>query len=108
MDDIGTWEMALDATEIKTLYDGRPTGLTTLSNSDRPLLYPTLANQELYIDGSVSEIQIINTLGQLVREQKDLPQALSRLDITDLPSGLYIAKLKTGAEAGSVRRFIKQ
>jgi hypothetical protein len=58
------------------------------NNSKSALIFPNPANIEINIDCKKG-FQIFNSMGQMVRENK---QATSRIDISDLPNGVYILK----------------
>jgi Secretion system C-terminal sorting domain len=67
-------------------------------NSKSILIYPNPANIDIMVDCKKG-FQIFNSTGQMVRENK---QATTRIDISDLPNGVYI--LKTDKQVG---QFIK-
>ncbi len=83
------------------------TGITTSSNSKSELqVYPNPANTEIYINlhsKNNFEIEILNTLGEIIINTKNQ----SKIDITNLPNGIYFIKIKQG-DNFYTQKLIKQ
>jgi Secretion system C-terminal sorting domain len=62
------------------------------------VIYPNPAHETINVEGK-NGVQIYNSVGQLVKEIK---QAITQIDISDLPNGVYL--LKTDKQVG---QFIK-
>ena len=68
---------------------------------------PSFENLNVFIksDNSISEIQILNVLGQL-QFTSTVANQNTKIDISTLPSGIYFIKVKSGNEIG-IKKFIK-
>jgi hypothetical protein len=74
-----------------------------------PLLniFPNPANGVLYIDiGEKANLEILNIQGQIVYS-KSLTEKVNNLDISNLRSGVYTLRIKTGRGI-AIRKLIKQ
>lgn len=68
-------------------------------------IYPNPSKDKITIDGvEVSKIQIFNTLGQLVKTV----QSSNEINITDLPTGIYIVKISDFDENNYTNKIIIQ
>jgi len=75
-------------------------------------IYPNPATDYIYIispsikrgQGAVFEIKIYNTLGQCVIVER-IPTSIHRIDISQLPDGMYICRINYGEDA-FVKKFI--
>ena len=61
------------------------------------VLYPNPASNYFFIQSNnIVNVEIINTLGQIVFKQKFLPQ--NKIDVSDFSEGLFIVKIYTKNE----------
>jgi len=86
------------------------TGLTTGINDESSFkIYPTIAGNSIYIHKSAlmdrDKLQIFNLTGRLMKEF-DITNLTMKVDISDLPKGLFIVRLKTNPNCSG--KFIKQ
>lgn len=75
-------------------------------------LYPVPAKDELFIDLQNSNLsnysyEIINMNGQIVKSKTKVEKIRQKIDVSYLPSGLYIIRLKSNNSYSS-RKFIKE
>lgn len=67
-------------------------------------MYPNPVNDKLYFNAldNINDISIFNLLGQEVMNSK--PNVISAdVDMSDLPTGMYVVKVKVGEQLGSYR-----
>ncbi|HSG68174.1 MAG TPA: T9SS type A sorting domain-containing protein [Bacteroidales bacterium] len=86
-----------------------PTGVNELKASDMKLVMkpnPVSQYVEMGMMNPMDEVEIFNNQGQVVRHV-DVNKASVRMDLGDLPSGMYIVKVKT-AEGIVTDKLIKQ
>lgn len=105
MDDIGIWNRALDEDEIKTLYEAKTTAIEAAEKTGSIHIYPTLAQNTLYLTGAIERACIWNSLGQLV---KQYDTTISEINIQDLSSGCYLIRVTAPGGDVMTQRFIKQ
>lgn len=77
-----------------TLGTGSGVGLSDWQGASPVAIYPNPANAHLYLEDYLGKVEIYNTSGQRFKSVKQL--ASKPLDISDLPSGIYILKLDNG------------
>ena len=67
--------------------------------ADGLLIYPNPASAEITVvlpngvNGDYSRLQLLNVSGKLVREVRTSQQASIRLDVSELPRGIYLCKV---------------
>ncbi len=84
---------------ISKIKSIKPLGINTITSGNRILIvYPNPANTFINVDCKKG-YQIYSSTGQLV---KQCSQAMTQINVSDLPTGLYILKI-----AEQVGRFIK-
>lgn len=87
-----------------TVTAPQATGLKENKNNSFQIS-PNPVQNDLYIKSSTNDldIKIFNASGQLVKHLTSVP---SKVDVADLPKGIYFVKLKS-ADSERVTRFIK-
>ena len=74
-------------------------------------IFPNPANDILNITSSetISEIEIVNTLGQVVK-RIDVNSDNAVCNVEDLTSGVYVVRIRTlrQAQGAALRKFIKE
>ena len=83
-----------------------PLGLNSLNLNDNISIYPNPAKTELNINVSqneIDEVSISNLLGQVLIKSKNQ----NRIDISDLPDGIYIITISRG-QLNQTQKFIKE
>ncbi len=82
------------------------TGVLTISDT-KPVLYPNPARDYIYIDNlpENTSIFIFNLTGKLIKDNI-ATSTTGKIDINDIPSGVYIIKL-SGTQINTVIRFVK-
>jgi flagellar hook assembly protein FlgD len=92
----------------RVIRDSTATSVTPLSNNRVITLYPNPATDQVKIQSNerVENISIYNTQGALVKRGKETKQANS-IDLSDLPNGMYIAKIKTVQSVVTKKLIIK-
>ena len=83
-----------------------PLGLNILNLNDNISIYPNPAKTELNINVSlndINELSISNLLGQVLI----ISQNQNRIDISDLPNGIYIITISRG-QLNQTQKFIKE
>src|SRR4030095_11580519 len=81
------------------------TGLSDLY-ADEPKIYPNPVTTELKIASPSNknfDLEISSSLGAIILEK----QNQNTIDVTALPGGIYVVKIKAG-ENSFMRRFVKQ
>lgn len=72
-------------------YDGPTTGIESgLANQVR--IYPTITNGLLHVDGDVSRVQVVNSLGQILMN-KSGNGVNTQLNLNSLAAGTYMIKV---------------
>ncbi|MBQ2542375.1 MAG: T9SS type A sorting domain-containing protein, partial [Bacteroidales bacterium] len=72
-------------------------------------LFPNPANDILNISSSetISEIEIVNTLGQVVK-RSEVNSDNAVCDVEELKAGVYVVRIRTASATLSQRKFIKE
>ena len=85
----------------------QPNGITELNNVRNLRLYPNPANDKVQIISStgMKEIQLINTLGQIVKVQRSNNKLSETLDISSLESGIYFVQV-SGSNGNSTAKLL--
>jgi hypothetical protein len=92
---------------------GEVTGLNK-TESQAPLVYPVPASEILYLkfkdSGEIAGIEILNSVGRKfeILSVNDISDGETTLDISTLPQGLYLGRVKTRSGFISTFKFIKQ
>jgi hypothetical protein len=81
----------------------KPTALYLYPNPVKDILHFANANQNQTIDA----VEIISLAGRLFLQQKQTKNALSELDVSTLPQGMYLCKIKSGGNIQTFK-FLKQ
>lgn len=106
LDDVRFYSGALTKTELEAIMGGGTLGVNDVAfGADELKAYPNAVTDFLNIKTSVSEkldITIYNTLGKLVDRTNG-----TRVDMSDLSSGLYIVNVRAGAKVASLKIFKK-
>ncbi len=92
-------------TVVNTL--GGPTGINAINNLEFSLL-PNPAHSELYIRGEFDKnatYDVIDALGHLIANG-EIRGLNNRIDVSDLSSGIYLVKVKSGEKTGVQRLVI--
>jgi len=66
-----------------------------------------LVIQKHIIDNSIYSIKIIDNIGKQIFSKNNIKSNLEKIDITDLPSGIYVISIETEQEI-KTHRFIKK
>lgn len=87
-----------DSTRVSslTISEDVTVGVNEINNSEIKSLYPNLVVKDLNIElnsGGESIISIVNEVGKVVKSEK-LYGELSRLDLSDLPKGVYVVSVE--------------
>ena len=69
---------------------------------------PTSDYLQITTPKPLNEIQLYNTLGQQVYEQQDLQQEQVQIDVSHLPKGIYIVRVRQGEVWGIKQLIINQ
>lgn len=74
---------------------------------DKVLIYPNPASNSFYIDSEIEPlaIKIFSTTGLLILQSEE---ANSPIDISDIPSGLYLIEIKFEGENSVIKRIVIQ
>lgn len=106
IDDVRFYSGALTKTQLEDIMGGGTLGVNDIAfGADELKAYPNAVTDFLNIETSVSEnleITIYNTLGKLVDRTNG-----TRVDMSDLSSGLYIVNVRAGAKVASLKIFKK-
>ncbi|MBQ1731650.1 MAG: T9SS type A sorting domain-containing protein, partial [Bacteroidales bacterium] len=72
-------------------------------------IFPNPANDILNISSSetISEIEIVNTLGQVVK-RIEVNSDNAVCDVEELKAGVYVVRIRTASATLSQRKFIKE
>lgn len=90
-----------------SLVEGDYTGLTEIKSANKLTLYPNPTTRYLHIINdaySAKNISVLNLQGKTVKEIKG---ASNKVDVGDLPNGMYILK-STDSKGFSAGAFIKE
>ncbi len=107
IDEVRFYDRALSAQEVTQLYNYNPStaglDLNTLNNAIR--IYPNPAQDIMSFssDANVQQINIINTLGELVYTSTKT----NNIDVSDLKRGVYIIRFTLENDQVLTKRFIK-
>jgi hypothetical protein len=98
-----------DSTALATLLisEANTSGLNKLSKSNEVILFPNPASS--FINLSLpenSEVSLININGKIVLQQ-NVNSGLNSFDVSNLPAGIYFAKLQ-GENINQIIKFVKQ
>ena len=87
---------------------GFPESVSNVSNENKVELYPNPVIDELVIktNESYNSLVIRNGMGQVV-EQKEINSTTTRINVKQLPAGLYYINL-VGNKGSDVRKFVKR
>ena len=104
--DILSWEFCPRPT------DSQQTGISDTEFNENPELaiYPNPAGDLLYLNtesGQCKMVSIYNLTGQLIRTYQ-LSLGHPRIDISELPEGMWFAKIETDEGCITYRKFIKK
>jgi hypothetical protein len=80
-----------------------------MTTSGKLTIYPNPANDELIIETdefSYQSFTVTNSVGQVLMRY-NINAALTRVDVSILPPGLYSITLR-GMSGSAVRKFVKQ
>jgi len=86
-----------------------PTQLDPEQNSFSYRIFPNPASELVYIESSatIQEIKVFNHSGKLVLAQSALWSFESSINVSDLPSGIYVVTMKTlGNRPGSTKLIV--
>ena len=72
-------------------------------NPVNDILNFSLKNKELFIDA----IEIVTSEGRLVLKQKQKNNALTQMDVSKLPKGMYLCKITSNRNT-QIIKFLKQ
>jgi len=104
IDDMRLYNRALSSTEVSTYCDSAQILSVTTPNvmpDPQIIMSPNPAHNNISIqlpdNTGISDIQLINTLGQLIVEMKPTSKQIN-LDISVLPAGLYIIKVECNGQ----------
>ncbi|MFH4969495.1 LamG-like jellyroll fold domain-containing protein [Gaetbulibacter sp. M240] len=93
--DIRYFDYKLCSGEVERIYNDRQNTLSTefeLNNkTNKIVVYPTMVSNTIYFSKPVTSVKICNLLGQIFTEVKY--SNLTELNLSDLPSGMYILQL---------------
>ena len=105
-DDLHIYNKPLTGTEVSTLYNlpNTVTGLNEVLGKTNGVVYPNPTTSHLTVktDEAIQTVTIYNSLGALVQTEET-----NSFSVEQLPSGLYILKVKTEKGMNSIR-FIKE
>lgn len=93
------------------LYPERPTIASTVE--DLPVkVYPNPAGDALYIDmenphAGAFDLELVNTLGQVVLQQRERILSDVRIDISRLPAGMYWLRIAEGNQPAGMVKVVK-
>jgi hypothetical protein len=105
---IGYWSGSFDAAEGSFTIDITTSDTTVLPVNDNTIegfsLYPNPVNDRLHLNAidAINNISIYNLLGQEVMNSR--PEVSNtEVDMSNLPTGMYIVKVKVGEQLGTYR-----
>ena len=87
---------------------GEEDEISQIEKSTELQLYPNPVHDILNLqlpEGMSAEIEVINANGQVIQSFQS--SEFERMDVSELPAGLYMLKIFNGKN-GMVKRFIKQ
>ena len=97
-------------TDTLFIYVGNPTGMDIVNGLSTITTYPNPVNDVLNIkmgDVDVSEIQIVNYLGQVIYQNSIEATAIS-LDVASFVTGIYFIRFTNNGQFVGYKKFIKQ
>lgn len=82
---------------------------TNLQNSNEVVLYPNPVESQLIISipASIESIEITDALGHTVLQQKELSLNEQKLNLSTLPAGLYLIRIRTESDI-VIKSFLKK
>jgi hypothetical protein len=98
-----------DSTALATLLipESSTNGIINLSKSNEVKLFPNPASSFInLVIPENSEVSLININGKIVLQQ-NVNSGLNTLDVSNLPAGIYFAKLQ-GENINQIIKFVKQ
>lgn len=93
--------------DFSSTFSGVTLGLEDITKDDSTIkLFPNPANETLNIVSTspISKVQLFNMLGQKVLERTNT----NTLNVSNLVSGIYIAKIYGEGNTVSTKRFTKE
>lgn len=92
MDDFRMYGAALSADEVTELFEYAPTSIERAEASLDFEVYPNPASEQIQVKTiKVRNLEIFNTMGQLLRSEKDVQNG-QVINISSLEAGLYFVK----------------
>ncbi len=115
---IGTYEVTLIAsndhsTDTLVMLDYISVGTVSLSDNfeKNVAIYPNPASSYIFLETKmdVDQVEIFSNMGVLCKiiGERDLSEAKTKVDISDLSSGIYFVKIISGQNS-SVKKLVKQ
>lgn len=109
------WASSLQSREIipkSQLYDSSQTGIENINRQSDIIIYPNPSDKGiLFIDNAnqnlgEANVTIYNIYGQpLLKEKMD--STIHQMDVSFLPKGMYLLKVKTDNHSESIRYIVK-
>lgn len=93
--DIRYFDYQLCGSEIESIYNDRQKTLSNniLSHSkDEIIVYPTFVSNTLHFSKPVSAVKVVSILGRVLIS-RDEKNTMNELDVSTLPSGLYVVQI---------------
>jgi len=86
------------------------TGITATGSSlDRVNVYPNPTKDQLYISGITGMVSVkLMTLTGSILQEATFTQNNAQLDISNLPSGIYMMQLTAGARGRRIIKVVKE
>ena len=106
MDDLQFFNIGLDATQVKALYDSYGLGVAKFDISDKINLYPNPASSRISLENIErnSTVEIFSITGQSIFTTISKTNKIS-VDIRDLNAGVYFVKVENETSKG-VKKLI--
>ncbi len=104
--DSAIWYVNYTDNTVMRLAAGEQLSVTGAESMAKSAVYPSPARTTLNVDvaAGVQEIKVVNALGNVVMTISQ-PEASSRIDVRNLPNGVYYAQFVSGGEV-SYQRFV--
>lgn len=104
IDDLKIYNYALSDTEVANLYNSQVLSVTDVSKTQNVEIYPNPVNDILNIktQGTVKLVEIFNTSGAKVKEEKS-----TTIDMKKLPTGIYMVKITDSEGKTNTKKIIK-
>lgn len=87
-------------------------GVEDINESNNLIIYPNPANNMIVVRISTAamlyQLSITNINGQVVYENMDLNDTIQYIDLSNVPVGMYMIKVRDSKGIQSIKRFIKQ